>query len=149
VKKWGRELSPSDGQTVVNEWHEEWGSENDGDKKWSKKVGMKENEGEWEEQWSEIRDRDAKIVEKECTKWGKRLGVEEWHEKWGEVFSMIKTEKWCDKWQLDAKTGQKKGESWGHEYADKTCQAVKHHWYERWESDEDPFSKGKVLEKRD
>ena len=38
---------------------------------------------------------------------------EEWHEKWGEVHRPEKREKWCDKLQIDLKTGNKKGENWG------------------------------------
>jgi len=52
----------------------------------------------------------------------------EWTEKWGEK----KEEKWADKWYVDRRTGEKRGENWGHQYDEHGV--PRHHWCEHWDS---------------
>ena len=70
--------------------------------------------------------------------------MEEWNEKWGEVHLPFQKQKWCDKWQIDLRTGLKKGENWGQKYTEDY--QITEHWAEKWD-DRHPENGG-VFEKR-
>ena len=121
------ELVSKEGRNIMGVWKESW-YDREGREKWASKEGQNfATAEEWKEEWQEKEGG----LDKTCTKWG-RSGGEEWNEAWGEHLAGDKKEKWTNKWVFDKATGEKRGQSWGHEY--NNGMEPKRHWVESWDS---------------